>query len=130
MKLWQQENPDAVEGDYYIESRRKLPFYYSRSPENILGGDTVKEFISTPITPIPKSSVQVDAVTRAAGKVAPSTVRRMMNPKGAIFRVLKKDVSKYEEKGWKILPDVSKSDLAAKENRYQEYLRLKAKARE
>lgn len=43
MKLWQQEHPDATEGDYYIESRRKLPFYYSRSSEDILGGGVTKE---------------------------------------------------------------------------------------
>ncbi len=130
MKLWQQENPDSVESDYYIESRKKLPFYYSRSIENIIGGNAPREFESTPIVRIPKSSVQVDAVTGAASKVAPSSVRKMVNPKGVVFQVLRKDIEKYKEKGWTFFTETSKSDLAAKEKRYQEYLKLKAKVRE
>ena len=38
MKLWQAENPDAVEGDYYIESRRKMPFYWGRREAEIISG--------------------------------------------------------------------------------------------
>ena len=43
MKLWQAEKDDAVEGDYYIESRRKLPFYRSRVDEEVLSGKLPKE---------------------------------------------------------------------------------------
>jgi len=39
MKLWQTENPDAIEADYYTESRRKMPFYKSRSDAEITGAD-------------------------------------------------------------------------------------------
>lgn len=43
MKLWQAEHSDAVEGDYYIESRRKLPFYRSRVDEEVLSGVLPRE---------------------------------------------------------------------------------------
>lgn len=38
MRLWRAENPEAVEGDYYIESRRKMPFYRARTEEEIISG--------------------------------------------------------------------------------------------
>ena len=38
MRLWQSEHPDAVEGDYYIESRRKLPFYRNRKEQDVIKG--------------------------------------------------------------------------------------------
>ena len=38
MRLWQAEHPDATEGDYYIESRRKLPFYRGRTDDEIQSG--------------------------------------------------------------------------------------------
>jgi len=38
MRLWQSEHPDAVEGDYYIESRRKLPFYRNRKEQDVTKG--------------------------------------------------------------------------------------------
>ena len=38
MKIWQAKNPDAVESDYYVESRKKLPFYRTRTEDDIKGG--------------------------------------------------------------------------------------------
>jgi len=38
MRDWRAEHPDAVESDYYIEARRKLPFYRSRTEESIMKG--------------------------------------------------------------------------------------------
>ena len=45
MKLWGglKANEDAVEGDYYIESRRKMPFYRSRPDEDVISGKLPEE---------------------------------------------------------------------------------------
>ncbi len=43
MKLWQADNDEAVEGDYYLESRKKLPFYRGRTEESISQGELPTE---------------------------------------------------------------------------------------
>jgi len=43
MKLWQTENPDATESDYYIESHKKLPLYMNREESDITGVKVLSE---------------------------------------------------------------------------------------
>lgn len=70
MKLWQQENPDAVEGDYYIESRRKLPLYHSRTPEEIGRGVLPEALLIEPLTEEELKGGMTDLIAASTGPLS------------------------------------------------------------
>lgn len=54
MRVWQSKNPDAGESEIYIESRRKLPFYRTRSDDEVASGAPIIETVGDLIKDIEK----------------------------------------------------------------------------